>query len=146
MQKDILQLHNQLWEEYYKERCPNHYKTFEEFVDAIALWNRGYFDNVIIDSFTNECKYGQNESTSQYQKYVLKSWLIDIDKENPLDIEALTFEASDLFNADPKVVEDFKADLVKHNFTLDELFKFVSIWNCMNWDQKNQLDPDNKYK
>ena len=63
LQKNILQLHNQLWEEYYKERCPNHYKTFEEFVDAIALWNRGYFDNVIIDSFTNECKYGQNEST-----------------------------------------------------------------------------------
>lgn len=63
LQKDILQLHNQLWEEYYKERCPNHYKTFEEFVDTIVLWNRGSFDNVILDSFKNECKYGQNEST-----------------------------------------------------------------------------------
>lgn len=133
------------------------YNTAEDIIKAIGyntpfhVYNGNWDGRILPYSDTQvmvQCAVPDSNIciNCQYQKYILKSWLIDIDKENPLDIEALTFEESDLFNADPKVVEDFKADLVKHNLTLDELFKFVRILSYMNWDQKNQLDPDNKYK
>ena len=132
------------------------YKTAADIIKAIGyntpfhVYNGGWDGRILPYSDTQvmmQCAVPDSNVciNSQYQKYILKSWLIGINDENPLSIDAISFEESDLFNADPKVVEDFKADLVKHNLTLDELFKFVRIWDHMNCDQKDQLDPDKKY-
>ena len=133
------------------------YNTAEDIIKAIGyntpfhVYNGNWDGRILPYSDTQvmiQCAVPDSNVciNGQYQKYILTSHLIGINDENPLSIEEISFEESDLFNADPKVVEDFKADLVKHNLTLDELFKFVRIWSYTNWDQKNQLDPDNKYK
>lgn len=70
LQADIINVRNQMWEIWYKDRCPNHYMTFDRFVDQLVFENR-IIDGPDVDSFRDECLYLSTATSEMHIKAVL---------------------------------------------------------------------------
>lgn len=70
LQADIINVRNQMWEIWYKDRYPNHYMTFDKFVDQLVFENR-IIDGPDVDSFSDECLYLSTATPEMHIKAVL---------------------------------------------------------------------------
>lgn len=61
IRSDILHIHKQQWDIWYKTRCPEHYLSFEQFIDKLAFMNSNQNNRSEIEQFKNECKYEVDE-------------------------------------------------------------------------------------
>ncbi len=55
LKKELKAAQKQQWEAYYKDRCPDHYISFTEFVGDLAFMNKTSDNHSLIDRFINKC-------------------------------------------------------------------------------------------
>ena len=57
---DILSIHSQQWEMLYKDRCPENYLSFEDFINEMIFWNKNGIEySYELDQLEERLKYSQ---------------------------------------------------------------------------------------